>query len=122
MYWTRIDVVNGGGLVRKGGMDGSNSTDIISGSGNADGIVIDYQSRRIYWTHYDDIVGACIIKASNLDGSHTVIIHQLPAACADFSPHGIALVGNRLYWGNYFSNRIESSSTQPGSEIRVEPA
>ena len=108
MYWTKA----GGYGVFQGGMDGSNPTNFPEVTGEADGIQIDFNTRRLYWAQY----GQGLIQSSNLDGTDLVTIQERPAG-----PFGLALVGSRVYWGYWSSNgAIESSSVEPGSEIRVE--
>ena len=111
MYWTRR--VGGGhtAIVSKGGMDGFNPTDLLGGSGEVDGIVIDLIGRRLYWSDRTNRR----IQSSNLNGGDVMTIHQLQA-----SPYGISLLGQRLYWGHRDFNTVQSSSTQAGSDVRVE--
>ena len=112
MYWTGM----AGFTVRKGGMDGSNPTTIVpavtTGRAEADAILIDFNARRLYWTHW----GHGLIQSSNLDGGDIVTIHERSQ-----KPYGLALVGDRIYWGYWDTSTVlESSSLKPGSEIRVE--
>ena len=107
MYWTRTGSI----IISKGGLDGSNVTDLVAGV-EACGIQIDFTARRLYWAEY----GSYIIQSSNLDGSDVITIHELPER-----PFGIALLGDRMYWGYWKgSTAIQSSSTEPGSDTRVE--
>ena len=111
MYWTRYGGSDGT-TVRKGGMDGSNPTNLVAGSGWANGIQIDFTTRRLYWADRDNKR----IQSSNLYGGDVrTIVDQLPAF-----PSGIALVDDRLYWGSWGSYRIESMSIQNRSDQRVE--
>ena len=111
MYWTRRAGGGHSAVVSKGGMDGSNLRDLIEGSSEADGIVIDLKGKRLYWSDRSN----SRIQSSNLDGGDVVTVHQLSA-----SPYGIGLLGERLYWSHRDINTVQSSSIQPGSDVRVE--
>ena len=109
MYWTTYAPASG--VIFTAGMDGSNPRSLVAGTEQASGVQIDLEKRRLYWTLYE----IKRIQSSKLDGSDVVTIHQL-ADC----PIGIAVVGERLYWGYPQVNTIHSGGVQPGSGIRVE--
>ena len=103
--------------VFRAGMDGSKISwygqdHIVKGFGDAYGIQIDIEKRRLYWANR----GYKRILSSNVDGGDVVILHQL----YDAGPYGLALLGDRLYWGHLDSNLIQTGGTQPGSNVRVE--
>ena len=112
MYWTKQSI-EFGGIVFKSGMDGSSPISLVSGSGNADGIVIDLRMKRLYWAHWGRDK---TIQSSNLHGANVVTVHQFPSQ----APYGITLLGERLYWSYWARNRVESGGIQPGSDVRVE--
>lgn len=101
MYWSRYQS-SGSSTIHKAGMDGSNPIIIVRGRDEPCGIVIDFQSSRLYWA---DQVGKKI-QSSNLDGSGlSTLIQGLPNG-----PFGMAVVGNRLFWGHYYSSVVKSSA------------
>ena len=112
MYWTRRILTGNEAIVLKGGMDGSNPVDLVGGPGEVHGIYIDLKSRRLYWANANQST----IRSSNLNGGDVVTIHQL-----SIRPHGIAILGGRLYWGSWQSNINEKRIIiQPGSGLCIE--
>ena len=110
MYWTK-NTTRSDKSVWKAGMDGSNITGLVTGSGDAAGIQIDFKTSRIYWADRSDVE----IKSSNLSGGDVITI--VPNATA----YGLALLGDRLYWGDSDNQfKVESRRIQPGSPVRVE--
>lgn len=110
MYYTRYVGSTGGSIILKAGMDGSEPTSLVRGSGDADGIDIDLQSKRIYWAEfYNNRIGS-----SNLHGGDMFTV-----ALNTSGPYGIAIVGERVWWGHPWSGVVQSVS-KSGSGIRTE--
>ena len=109
MYWTTKDRNY---IVLRAGMDGTRLNNLVSGSGQSDGIQIDFSSRRLYWAE----TGNQRIRSSDLEGGDvmTTITAQLSNA-----PFGVSLVGDRLYWGYWNSNAFQSM-THRGTDVRNE--
>ena len=91
-------------------MDGSNPVTLVRDAGVSRGIAIDSASRRLYWADLGDK-----ICSSDLEGRDIQTIVQLTDGSY---PHGITVLGNRIYWSTTGSNKLESSR-KDGSEIRV---
>ena len=108
MYVSKNNDSNGGGIL-KAGMDGSNPIRIVTALGEPCGIIIDYHSSRLYWAD----LGTKEIQSSNLEGGDIVTVITLQVG-----PYGIALLGDKLYWGHYQSNAVQSCSTS-GTGLRT---
>ena len=109
MYYSRKTVDGSVYGILKAGTDGSNPTGIVKCSEGAYGIQIDYKAKRLYWAEYY----VDRIRSSDLDGGDVVTIAETPA------PYGIALVDQRIYWGEYSSGLVYSISVE-GTGIRNE--
>ena len=108
IYYSRYTGDVDHSCILKAGTDGSSPAGIVQGAHGAHGIQIDFQYRRLYWTEYLNNR----IRSSNLDGGDVVIVvHTLSR------PYGIALFGQRVYWGEIGGVR---SSLKSGMEIRDE--
>ena len=104
MYWVG-ESFSHGAFIRKGGMDGSNPTNLVVGAGDAVGIQIDFQTRRLYWTNHD----CNRIQYSNLDGSGIVTAHHLSKSD---KPMGIAIYGDRLYWSYWGGETLKVQTSR----------
>ena len=87
----------------RAGMDGSNPVTLVSASGDAYGIVIDFKASRLFWPDDDHHK----IQSSDLTGGDRRTVVQLSTGM----PHGIAYVKDRIYWGEYGSKKLQSSIT-----------
>ena len=87
----------------RAGMDGSSPVTLVSASGDAYGIVIDFKASKLFWPDDDDHK----IQSSNLAGGDRRTIVQR----SNVSPHGIAYVKDRIYWGERDSKQLRSSTT-----------
>ena len=88
-------------------MDGSNSAIIVSGIRLGFDIEIDFQTSRIYWSDGE----AHTIDSSNWDGGDRESIVQ-----SDGVPYGVAVGGGRIYWGEFWGDKL-MSSTITGDDI-----
>ena len=100
-----------GGAITKAGMDGSNPMPLITGLLDPHGIVIDFSVSRLFWAE----AGLNAIQSSNLAGGDIRKIVTLPASSG---PVGLAIHGNKLYWGTHTSKLLQSS-TKTGENIRT---
>ena len=107
MYWTTADSP---GSVKRGGMDGSEVSVIVTGLSYPAGIAIDFQSSRIYWT----VGGEDRVESIDMQGNHVQTVIQLPR---DSGTYGIALYGNRIYVTNWSSKKVQSFTTV-GEDLR----
>ena len=95
----------------KADMDGTNSVQVVGGLKGPKGIAVDHDLSRLFWA--DNSLH--IIQSSNLAGGDLRTIVQLP----DKSwPWGVAVHGNKLYWGNFGPESL-SSSTKTGENVRT---
>ena len=101
MYWTTADSP---GSVKRGGLDGSEVSVIVTGRSYPAGIAIDFQRSHIYWT----VGGEDRVKSSDMEGNDVQTVIQLPA---DSGTYGIALYGNRIYVRNWSSKKVQSFTT-----------
>ena len=92
-------------------MDGSSPLTLVSGAGNADGLTIDFASRRLYWAEFTGKK----IQSSDMDGGDVRTVVQLPSTSG---PVGIAVVNDRIYWGNAYDFKLQSS-TKDGQDIQT---
>ena len=92
------------GSVKRGGMDGSDVSIIVTGLSYPAGIAIDFQSSRIYWT----VGGEDRVESSDMQGNDIQTVIQLPR---DSGTYGIALYGNRIYVTNWSSKKLQSFTT-----------
>ena len=83
----------------------------MADSRGANGIAIDFESRELYWAEYYDNR----IRSSNLEGGAVVKTAQTTG------PYGIAVAGQRIYWGGLNSGVVESKS-KSGKETPIQVA
>ena len=100
MYYTRYKPNLS---IMRAGMDGSSPVTLVSASGDAYGIVIDFKASKLFWPDDDHH----IIQSSNLQGGDRLTIVQL----SNVYPHGIAFAKDRIYWGESISKKLQSSTT-----------
>ncbi|XP_038051569.1 uncharacterized protein LOC119724541 [Patiria miniata] len=110
MYWTDT----GSDLIQRATLDGQNRSLVLNlsdpaGAVEPRSIVVDASNSHLYWTDW----GANPkIERSSIDGSgrRTLVNTRLKW------PNGLALdpTGQRLYWCDAFTDRIESSDLQGG--------
>ena len=100
MYWTG----NLAGTVHRAGMDGSSPVTLVTGLGLPRGLTIDFASQRLYWTEFSGHK----IKSSNLNGKDIQLFAQLPSGS---QPWGIAVLNDRIYWGNQGNYKLQSGAT-----------
>ena len=74
--------------------------------------MIDFNTRRLYWVDRADDT----IRSSNLDGTNVTTLYE-----SSGEPYGLAVLGERVYWGHSSSGTIKSGSinVEEGAE-RIE--
>ena len=80
--------------ITKADMDGSNAVQLFYGLGEPIGIAIDFSISCLLWTE----LNTNAIRSSNLAGRDVRTVVQLPA---NSSPTGLAIHGNKLYFGTH---------------------
>ena len=108
MYWTNRG--NGSESIAKARMDGSDPTTIVKSKvGYPGGITIDFDSLRLYWVDQN----MKTIESAELDGSNRKTVADLKAHQA---PFGIDILGNTLYWSEFYTKKIYKLGKEGGSE------
>ena len=106
-YWTK-NSFSDNCTIWTAGMDGTDPHVAVSGLKLPYGIAIDLNMSRLYWTEED----MDRIQSANLDGSDTRTIVKLSG------PQGIAVLADEIFWGNWRSHELQSSS-KTGGHIRT---
>ena len=88
-----------GSYIKYGGMDGSNLERISTQFYATWGITVDIHSSTLYVADSSNNK----IWSHRLDGRETKVVAEYSG-----TSKGIALVEQRLYWGLYYKNRVES--------------
>ena len=96
------------GSIMRAGMDGSDLVTVVVGIGKPRYITIDFATLRLFWV--DTIADR--IESSNLQGGSRRTVVQLSSGYL----MGIAVVHDRIYWGDY-ERRTLQSSTATGENI-----
>ena len=107
MYWTRYS----SGSLHRAGMDGSNSRTLATGLVGPRGMTIDVTSERFYGTERNSFT----ISSINLDGQGLRSLVQLPTGS---NPYGMAVYGDRIYWGKAGDKKLQSS-TKDGKDVQT---
>ena len=108
MYWTKYWVPSS---IWRSKLDGRNPVTLVTGLKDPHGIAIDFSSQRLYWADKD----ANKIQSSDLQGQDVQTVFQVSDGL-DRYPYGVAVVGNRIYWGTHGS-RLQSGSKSGGQII-----
>ena len=106
MYWTSL-----AGRIMKADIDGLNSVQVVGGQLDPKGIAVDHDVSRLFWA----VNSLHRIQSSNLAGGDVRTIVQLPGKSW---PWGVAIHGNKLYWGNFGPESLQSS-TKTGENVRT---
>ena len=91
-------------------MDGSNATAIVSGSMDPGQLVIDFENSRLYWNDVDGMQ----VMSSDLNGQDLRVFQKL-----SYTPWGIALYGDRLYWSTHENQTVASIDKRNASDIQM---
>ena len=111
MFWTSSVHENNCSIWRSW-MDGTNSTQLVTGLNGPRGITIDFHhSRRLYWVSFHDRR----VESSDMEGQDFKTILQLSAVS---DPIGVGVLGGRLYWTTS-SQRTLESSTVSGKDVQL---
>ena len=105
MYWS------GGGSIFKAEMDGSNLVKIVKDLGAPAGIAVDLGALHLFWVDHNTNT----VQSSYLNGTSVQLVAQLRYVD---KPWGVAVDGDRLFWGNYASKSIQTSD-RTGQDVRT---
>ncbi|RYY62275.1 MAG: T9SS type A sorting domain-containing protein [Chitinophagaceae bacterium] len=113
LYWTN-DISN---KIERSNLDGSSRQDVVlnvstAGSGKALALTIDQMNHKVYW--FDD--WDYNIKRANLNLTGTEVFYPFTAGYV-YQMYADPL-SNKLYWGNFEQNIIESQNLD-GSNYQV---
>ena len=108
MYYT------GSGSIRRAGMDGSNTTTLVTDLSLPYGITIDFKSSRLFWAEFY----ANKIKSSDFQGGDQRTVAILPSKS---EPTGVAVAGDKIYWGEFRTGKLQYS-TIDGTNLMTLPA
>ena len=103
MYWSDWSVPP---RIVRTKLDGTEPKVIVSNSGRANSLTIDYTDRRLYWTNQD----THRIESVNLDGTNRqrVLSEDLP------QPVSITLYDDFIYWTDWETQTIERANKTNG--------
>ncbi|KAK3878186.1 hypothetical protein Pcinc_017158 [Petrolisthes cinctipes] len=86
-------------------LDASHPTVLVSKTGRANGLTIDFKDHRLYWTDIDNFN----IESSDLNGyNREVIVGNLP------QPYGLTLYEDYVYWADWKTGTIERANKTRG--------
>ena len=106
MYFTISSTI---GSIKKAGMDGSNSVQIVTGLETPIGITIDFENSRLYWMVVEKM------QSSNMQGKDIRTIIQFPTRTNTW---GVAMLHGRIY-STSWTSRTFSRCTETGQDLRL---